>query len=685
MGSARGWRRRRSADGERGATLIIIALVITALFVITALVVDLSFVRQNRQADKSATDFAAAAGIRALNDGSGQIRVWKGICAARDFLIANNDELNPLTPVKADGSVLVPDPCSSPDGTVSCGGPATWGTYRGIADGGRIRVTIQNGYALPDSKFPEDASEYAGDTADPCEQLAVIVEEHEDASFGGVVGSTGHDTTIRSVGRLELGNTGLAPAALVLLEQTGCKAIEIEGGSNASVTIDGVGSSPGMIHSDSDGSMCSGDHIFSVGVSSVTSPKIIAGSATAANAAGDFEPGAITAYALKPGVEGAKPEATYDPSTTPKKVCAERDPTVFPTDCTATSPVRGALPSDNDLVTRAPADGRYLDALNTLLGSIDAWTDSSPPPTSGPNPWRIITECNSPPPATSPLVEPRIFISCNGGEWKAKGFTFDDTVRHMVVDGHVVLEGGELIMGSPDTVYIRGTAGQPGIRTAGSAAKLSINTSALTPTVDCDARQSQLFSNGLLETKRTKVVVGTGGLETEGNNGELRLCATTLFFVDNTHAAGATFGTPSGPCEIKAVMPTAPYSNGCTGKITVKGTASVDWSAPNVTEGDPSPYFDQFEDLALWTETHIGNAIEGSGTVELAGIFFTPNADPFRIAGSEDASGIAKFDLKDAQFFTRKLQVSGGGDLVLAPQPRNAIQIPKLGGFALVR
>lgn len=680
MKSARGWSHRGSADGERGATLILIALVITALFVITALVVDLSFVRQNRQADKSATDFAAAAGIRALDDLSGEIRVWKGICAARDFVVANNDELSSLTPADENWLAVPTDPCTSPPST-ACAGPATWGTYRGIADGGRIRVTIQNGYKLPDPDFPEDTSEYGGDTADPCEQLAVIIREHEDEFFGGVVGSTGHITKIRSVGRLNRDPGAPAPAALVLLEQTGCKAIEIQGASNASVTVAGVGSTPGMIHADSDGSTCSDDYIFSVGANSVTSPKIIAGSATAANAAGSIEAGALTAYALHAGAAAANPGATYDPDTTPRKVCARRDPTAFPDDCKAMPPdVTGALPSGNDRVTRAAADGRYLGALNTLLDSIDTWTDSNPPPATGPDAWRIVTNCDNPAPL---LVEPRIFINCKGGAWNAKGFSFADTVRHIVVDGHLVLEGGSLVMGSPDTVYIRGKAGEAGIRTAGSAAQLSINTGAATPAIDCDSRQSHLFNNGLLQTARTKVVVGTGGLETAGNDGQLRLCATTLFLVDNTHTS-TSFDTADGPCELKSAMYRAPYANGCQGRITVKGSASVDWSAPNVTEGDPAPHFNKFEDLAFWTETHLGNTVEGSGLVELAGIFFTPNADPFRIAGSEEA-GIPKFDLKDAQFVTRRLQVSGGGNLVLAPQPKNAIQIPQLGGFALVR
>lgn len=684
---------RRPEYEEEGATLVLVALVISVVFIAAAMVIDLSIVRQNRQDDKSATDFAAAAGIRGLNDGSGRVNIWEGICAARDFLLANNTELSPLTAVDSAGSPIT-DPCSAPP-TEYCDDPSDSKTFLGLADNGRLRVRIHNGYnlsptsvsSLPGSSFSEDANEYVGDEGvNPCEHLAVIIEESEEATFGGIAGRSSYRTVIRSVARLEIGDRGLSTAALVLLEQTTCKAIEIEGGSNASVTIDGVGSSPGIIHSDSDGSACLDDYIFSVGVNSVTSPKIIAGSAKGPNTAGVWEPGLLTAYALRPDVEGANPGSTYDAATTPRKVCAERDPIAYPTDCTATDPVTGGLPSDNDRVTRTPADDRYLNAANVLLESIDEWTDANRPanttvPTDA-DYWRMIEDCNNPP--ATPVSDVRVFVNCKGGQWKGKGFIFTDSVREIVVDGYLVLEGGDLVMGSPDTVYIGGATGQPGIRTAGSGARLSINTGELTPTIDCDTRQSYLFDNGLLTTDRTKVVVGTGGLQTEGNLGQIRMCATSLFFVDNTHVS-PTHGAPDGPCPIGESMPSAPYANGCKGNITVKGTASVDWSAPNVTEGDPSPYFDDFEDLAFWTETHIGNTIEGSGLVELAGIFYTPNADPFRVAGEKDDSGVSKFDLRDSQFWTRKLQVAGGGDLVLAPQPKNAIQIPVLGGFTLVR
>ncbi|MET0729253.1 MAG: hypothetical protein ABWZ76_13240 [Acidimicrobiales bacterium] len=65
--------------------------------------------------------------------------------------------------------------------------------------------------------------------------------------------------------------------------------------------------------------------------------------------------------------------------------------------------------------------------------------------------------------------------------------------------------------------------------------------------------------------------------------------------------------------------------------------------------------------------------------MRLAGIFFTPNADPFKVGGN------GAYDITDAQFITRRLEVVGNGTLLMHPQPQNAVQVPVFGDFSLVR
>ena len=79
------------------------------------------------------------------------------------------------------GTPVAGSPCTAPPATTCIdGNPATWARLSASADGGRIRVTIQNGYPLPDPAFAEDAAAYAGDVGDgPCSNLSVIFEEGE--------------------------------------------------------------------------------------------------------------------------------------------------------------------------------------------------------------------------------------------------------------------------------------------------------------------------------------------------------------------------------------------------------------------------------------------------------------------------------------------------------------------------
>lgn len=641
-------RRLRRRGGERGVTLILVALSIVALFTITAIVLDLSVVRQNRQADKSATDFAAAAGIRALGDTNGKIRVWKGICAARDYLQANNDELSTLTHVASNG-IPIPDPCTTSllPGPI-CGAPATWGTYRGLADGGRIRVTIQNGYDLGASGFAEDSAEYAADAGtDPCEHLAVIIEEREDGFFGGIVGSGGHTTTIRSVARLEQDPGLRVTAALVLLERTECNALGIGGATTDGVLVRGSGTSPGTIHSDSDGtgSSCnSSNTIFDVNGSGTQQIRAM----RALLPVGSEAPGQITAV-------GASSPHVSAPS--PEQVCAQ----LTATQCLGIPATGGGGVTSNDLVTRSVADDRYLEPVRdrvTLSTARFGWTlaqaDANGYTTVAQGPGADFPCPNADTTFTSATHGSQIWIDCNN--FGNRSSTFDGSVEHVVIKGGLSISGSNRVVrfDDPTTVFIEGD-----VSLSSPTAALRVNDDTA---VSCAARYTAAPS------ARTELVIG-GSLTTNG--GLFRACQTTLIM---TNGSG-------GDCPIPATSGTAPGSNTCDGNISSAGGSVVDWSAPNLNDvTSPSDTeLENLEDLAFWTETSSGLSLQGNGNLTLAGIFFTPNADPFRIAGGGTKSAA------DAQFLTRKLEVDGNGLLEMLPDPQNAIQITLLGGFSLIR
>jgi hypothetical protein len=661
------------ARGERGVTLIIFALSIVVLFIISALVIDLSFVRQNRQADKNATDFAAAAGVRELDDGSGLPNVWKGICAARDYLEANNPELTPLTHVDAVGNTI-PDPCVSPP-TVYCTSTSNWRSYRGIADGGQILVEIHTGYALPDPDFPEDDGAYDGDdgvaSSNGCDHIAVIVRETEGSYFGDIVGSTGNQSTIRSVGRLVQGTEGDITAALILLERNDCEVLDISG-TGASVRVLGNGVNPGVIHADSlgNGGGC-GAKIFDVN-GTTPPPRIITENAEIVDPLTTvLAPGQISAVALT-GMAGAQPDNDSDGVD---HVCAQ----AVDTDCGATAPVSGDEPSGRELVGRGRVDDRYGNAVIDLRDDADdrfAWSTTNPPPTPE---WHIPPGgCN---PTGSPFTQAKIFISCDG-DFVANGKVFESTVRELVIAGNVKFTGngtlhikGGSSAGSVTRVFVKGSSGNA--LQLNNNRNLLVNDGGLTDSDSDGFVCDQRFASN--QSARAEFVIGSGNFGTNG--GIMRLCQTTLFMMDGA--------LPGEDCPIPDPDATAlaPYDNGCGGYVNAAGGSNVDWSAPNAKSTaavlPDQTDWDNFEDLAMWSETsaHSGTGwrIGGTGGVTLSGVFFTPNANPFDIGGG------GTWNILDAQFITRKLRIVGGGELRMKPEAFNSISIPALKGFTLVR
>lgn len=655
----RAFQARPRAAVDRGATIILFALLVTALFVITALVVDYGFVRQSRQANKSSADFAAAAGIRGLDEGTGKVNVWGGICTAAEFLRVNDPELADLTAVDSNDQVLVPDPCASPP-TVHCEGPSDWRTYVGLADGGHIRVTIQNGYDISTSGFREDSAEYAGDAGtDPCEQLAVIVEKSQDAHFGGVAGASGYETTMRSVARLDRGLPEIT-AALILLEQHDCRALEVSG-TNASVVVAGADTRAGAIHVDSlgDGANCN-SKIFELN-GNTPPPRIIAYRAAAMQADGTYAPGEISAVA---GTEasGARPENMSDGV---HEVCAQENAT----DCG--NPSTGLDPTGRAPVTRSVADIRYLDPVRNMRSRAQARFDITTASDAADADF-VVYPCG----AGGPFTEEKVWIDCSATGNKTfdgSGKTFESSVKEVVIDGDLTMSGSGQTMHvvSPSKLYVRGYS-QNAV-TLGSDNRLLVNDGGVSDgDADgffCDDR----YSSSPLA--RTEFVVGSGRVTSTG--GVFRLCQTTLLMMDDS-------GGDNG-CPLPAHPGMAPYDNTCRGNVSVAGSADVDWTAPNVNNATAptNEQLQDLEDLALWSETSGAGgsswSIGGSGVLHLGGIFTTPNANPFRLNGG------ASIDIQDAQFVTRKLRVTGNGVLFMRPQARNSLQVPPLSGFRLVR
>jgi hypothetical protein len=81
-----------------------------------------------------------------------------------------------------------------------------------------------------------------------------------------------------------------------------------------------------------------------------------------------------------------------------------------------------------------------------------------------------------------------------------------------------------------------------------------------------------------------------------------------------------------------------------------------------------------FASLSLWSEASTAYTISGGGGLDLTGVFFTPEADPFKITGG---GGVNQ---QHAQFVSYHLDISGSGELKLAPDQTLHIAIPPRAG-----
>jgi hypothetical protein len=130
-------------------------------------------------------------------------------------------------------------------------------------------------------------------------------------------------------------------------------------------------------------------------------------------------------------------------------------------------------------------------------------------------------------------------------------------------------------------------------------------------------------------------------------------------------------------------MGAAPYDNACTGYVDVSAGGAMDWTAPNrkgITPAVQSDW-DNLEDLALWTEASHVSSIGGGASMDITGVFFLPNANPFIISGHGNQTIAA-----NAQFVARKLSVQGQGTLYMRPDPNDSFKLRlSVATFSLVR
>lgn len=693
MPLTRHMRSRRRKPGDRGATLILFALLITAMVVLVALVIDYGFVRNTRQDDKRTADAVALAGTGALAPDAVS-RPWRGVCKAFSYLKVNQPDRVFSTVEYLDGlgaPSSVANPCASSASLntpcipkpASPSAPTTWAStwaWLRVSDGDMI-VDIKSGYQTPDPSFPEDSSAYTSDdgftSAGGCDQIAVIVAEGDPAFFGGVAGASGYETRARSVGRAVIDPGGPGVPAFLILERTKCDAISESVGSGAGIIVQPNGTDPGIIHSDSAGSPatgCDGSNnsagwaIFSSGSSG---PRIQA-LPTVATATTPSKPGKISVNALEIGNPPAAYGGPVDKGLSP-------------------NPVAGGI------VSRKPVDDKYNPSgqfktlhenarrdIRTSTGAVRTTPLIAPAGLT-----QRTLACSD---DTGTFSEDYIFVNC--ADYKPNDVTFSNAVKVMFNGWVQVANNKQLWMPNATSIVVGGNSSR-GLEVNGGG-RLGINSrkfgdrdDSVVPTLtdaDRGVRAACAGREGADGWSRRSTLVIFGGGNSGAGEGALNVGGRAALCQTFAYLAGPTSDTTYTRYQIddktyaSSCTETKPCPSDATGsqtnaRLVISGL--LRWSAPNEDPANDIGAGSGFEDLALWSESSKQTTVSSGGKLEVQGALFLPNA---RV----DMSSPAVVQPLDAQFIARSLTLRQGA-LTMKPTRANAIKVPLLESSGLVR
>ena len=544
-----------------------VAMSMVAVLVAAALVLDFGIARLDRTQNKSVADSAVAAGMRGLDMGDARTHSFNGVCQALNFLKANKPALASLSWA----------PCSDPNRLATIcewDNPLTHASFTGSANG--VTVEINSPYDLTSTSSTSWEEETLGTLAadrltsqDSCNHLSVVVRQTRQPGLGSLATDSDMTTAVRSVGRVAETTLDDQPVALLLLERMECNTVVVNG-TNSFVRVLANGVTPGLIHSDSTGELCTGSQRILVG----DHPSGVIARASSTS------PGLIRVRAIgtSKGVHG------YDSAT---NVVAE-----------------GGVVGPGPLVGRRPVDVRYMAASKAAIAEYETVAA-----TNGNAPGWDKLDCGASKAALESKLG-KLWINCPDG---AKTFnTANVTLQATEIFFNAkTVAAADLAMPNATRVYVSGDTATNGKAIAASG---SFSMGPGSSNASCaDTTTTPTLS-------RARLVIGAGSLSSNPSD-TVRLCGTTVLLR----------GGVAGGC-IPVSTGTAPTTVTCNGRLTLSGT--TDWTAPNKVAGQATPadWLD-FEDIAFWTEASGSHDVGSSGaTMRLSGVFFLPNGE-FKVHG----------------------------------------------------
>jgi hypothetical protein len=591
--------RRLDRRDDSGVAIIFVALTLTALLIIAAIVVDLGYLRGIARADQSIADLAALAGGEDLENE----RHVDACEAMVDYLNRNAKDMP---------AIDAGDFCVDMDDTVCTDGTLDQAVATTTA--GKYTVTVE--FPVPDEPGAYPALGAGVEDGPPCDRMRLTVNSVEPAFFGRVVGANDYEVTRSATLRAGPGETAKAPA-LWLLEPYGCNSLTT-GGAGTSIVVGDMTASPpieGLVTVDSNGTQLNGTGGCGGGATTVdVSQGQIHALPTSVPTGSDQALGEIRLVAMSKWVKDCQ-----IPACDPADVLSGR---------LAPTPIY--VPRR---ATRAPVDHRWN--CKTGYPAYDVGTTGFA--------GIEIPDC-----PTAAEVPPYI-----------------DLLRSRV--------------GTSGAPAGFSTYPRPGV----PSDKCNVVGAVVLPAdnwfVDCGTLQvsggtSITFSGGNVVTRGGITSTGDGTVILNGANPSTLLPTTCLPPVGGTmctdsSANAAWLYMRAGDLDIKG-----PFTANHTmvlindGVIKLTGGGSFTWTAP--TEGP-------FAGLGSWAEKPGSYDVTGGGVVTMAGAFFTPYANAISISGG----GV--WNVRQAQFISRRLTASGGANLTMAPDPIVALTLPPREGFLI--
>ncbi len=535
--------RRTGRRGEDGAVALTVAAGLSALLVVTAMVLDFGLVRLDRQQIRRSADNAVMAGLLAADNDTGRILSFRAVCAALDFLKANEPTLAGL-PGGPDCSTTSPNynrVCNPDDAS----NPLSAATYSGSVTSAGVTstVTIKMPYALSEGNFSEESlGSVSGDTSleNGCDQLGVIVQRSRKPGLGSLATDSDLVTRLRTVGRVEVSDGDVEPA-LLLLERSDCTVLSVgSAGSPSRIRVYGAGPNPGTIHSDSSatGSGCgsgSNQQLFQ--------GKQADGIVAYAGATGT--PGVVSSVATENGV------AANVVSDGIANVYGTSSSTELSSGTKTT--VQPRLP-----VKRRPVDERYLAGVTDVsLAAYQEWQKNPSAPTGY---TRFGCPSNADMVTMAAMTAGQsVYIDCNGNS----GISLNGTIGAGKIFFHGFIKNGKLRMPNATQVYIDNTSNS-GSRVNSDAITLGTEDGFCVRATACDS-----LGVGACSTTPTgisaqaRLVVRQGALTT-GGSGLLRLCNTQVL-LQGGQVGNGTAAQPGGCLPLSYSVDTPPTSTPCPG------------------------------------------------------------------------------------------------------------------------